>query len=119
VLGVGPVIVVGVISKAVVIEVVLPGGRGAPCGSREGESSLIMGGCRMIGGGGGVDIWVVTDGLRVGSRGRWLVWIVDYTSTIEELRLSSITSGIVGVGVGRGVEGVRGEGEIRLGRDGR
>lgn len=41
-LRVGAVIVVDVISKATVIEAILPGGRGAPCGGREGEARVIM-----------------------------------------------------------------------------
>ena len=113
VLGVGPVIVVDVITKAIVIEAILPGGRGAPCGGREGEAGVILGGGRMIGGGDG--ILAVAGRLCVGGHGRL---VIDYATTIEELCLRPITSRIVGIGgvrVGGGVEGVCGEGEIRLG----
>lgn len=56
VLGVGPVVVVGVISKAIMVEVVLSGGRGTPSSSGKGEASLIMGSGR-----GGIE--VITRGL--------------------------------------------------------
>ena len=55
-LGVGPVVVVGVISKAIMVEVVLSGGRGTPSSSGKGEASLIMGSGR-----GGIE--VITRGL--------------------------------------------------------
>jgi len=115
VLRVGPVTVVDVIRKVIMIEAILPGRRGAPSGGREGETSMIMGGVKVISGGDGIGIRVVADGLDVGGHGRLLVLIIKYTGTVEELCLSAITSGIVGIGgmrVGRGVEGIRGEGEI-------
>jgi hypothetical protein len=79
-----------------------------------------MGGVEMISGGNGIGIGAVADGLRVGGHGRLLVWIINYAGTVEEFCLGAITSGIVGIGVrvGRGVEGVRGKGEIGLVRDG-
>jgi hypothetical protein len=66
VLRVGPVVVINVIRKAVVIEAILPWVRGAPGGSGEGEAGMIVGGvgCRD-----GIGIWVVTDSLCVG--GDW------------------------------------------------
>jgi hypothetical protein len=99
------VVVVNVISKGVMIEVVLPCGGGAPSGSGKGEASMVM-----VGGVGGVDGWVVADGLSVGGHGGW---IVDYAGTVQKLCLSSITSGIIGIG-----EGVCREGEIGLGNGG-
>ena len=120
VLRVGPVIVVGVISKVIMIEAILPGRRGAPSGGREGEASMIVGGVEMISGGDGIGIGVVADGLRVGGHGRLLVLITNYAGMVEEFCLSAITSGIVGIGgmgVGRGVEGIRGKREIGLVRD--
>lgn len=113
VLRVGPVIVVDVIGKAVVIEAILPGVRGAPGGCRKGEASMIMRG--------GVGARVVADGLGLCGHGRLMVWVINYAGTVEELCLGSITSGIVGIGgvrVGRGVEGVGRKGEVGLGRDG-
>jgi len=100
------VAVVNVISKGVMIELVLPSGGGAPGGGGKGKARMVM-----VGGMGGVDGWVVADGLSVGGRGRR---IVDYAGTVEELCLSSITSGIIGVG-----ERVCREGEIGLRSDGR
>ena len=105
-LGMRSAVVVNVISKGVMIEVVLPWGRGAPSGSGKGEASMVM-----VGGMGGINGWIVADRLSVGGRGRR---IVDYAGTVEELCLSSITSGIIGIG-----EGVCREGEIGLGREGR
>ena len=90
VLGMRSVVVVNVISKGVVIEVVLPCGGGAPSGGGKGEASMVM-----VGGVGGVDGRVVADGLSVCGCGRR---IVDYASTVEEFCLSSITSGIIGIG---------------------
>jgi hypothetical protein len=106
VLGMRSAVVVNMISKGVMIEVVLPWGGGAPSGSGKGEASMVMV-CGMR----GVDGWVVADRLSVGGRGGR---IVDYAGTVEELCLSSITSGIIGIG-----EGVCREGEIGLGSDGR
>ena len=105
----GSVIVVNVISKGVMIELVLPCGRSAPSSSRKGEATMVM-----VGGGGGIGIWVIADGLSVGGRRRWLAWIVNYTGAVEELCLGPITSGIIGIR-----EGVCGEGEVGLGWDGR
>jgi len=90
----GPVAVVDVISKVVMIEAILPSGGGAPGGGGKGEASMIMGG-RLVSGLDGIGIRVVADGLRVS--GRLLVWIINYAGTVEELCLSPITSGIVGV----------------------
>lgn len=118
VLRVGPVIVVDVIGKATMIDAILPGCGGAPGGGRKGEASMIRRGGRVIGGGDGVSIGVVTGGLRVSGHGRLVVRIINYAGTVEELCLSSITSGIVGIGGVRvRVEGVCGKGEIRLGRN--
>jgi hypothetical protein len=113
----GPVAVVDVIGGVVMIEAILPRVGGAPGSGRKGETSMIVGGGRIVGGRDGIGILVVADGLGVS--GRLLVWIINYTGTVKELRLSSITSGIVGirVGVGRRVEGVCGKGEIGLVRD--
>lgn len=64
VLRVGPVVVVvDVIRKGVMIETILPGIRGAPSGSREGEAGVIVGGVRMVVGRGGIGTRVVTDRL--------------------------------------------------------
>jgi len=89
VLGMRSVVVANVVSKGVLIEVVLPCGGGAPSGGGKGEASMVV-----VGGMGGIDGWVVADGLSVGCRGRR---IVDYPGTVEELCLSSITSGIIGI----------------------
>ena len=120
VLRVGTLIVVDVIAKVIVIEAILPGSRGAPSRGRKREAGVIMGGGRRVGGGGGIGVLVVADGLRVGGHGRLLVWIINYAGTVEELCLSPITSRIVGIGgmrVGRRIEGVCREGEIGM-RDG-
>ena len=89
VLRVGAVIVVDVIRKAIVIEAILPGGRGAPSGSRKGEASMIM---RV---GGGIRVLVVADGLLLGDDGRWLSWVINYAGTVKKLCLGSIASRIV------------------------
>lgn len=110
VLGVGSVVVVDLIRKAVVIEAILPGIGGTPSCGREGEAGMVMVGVRMVGGRDGISGWVVTDRLR-----RLLVWIIDYAGTVEELSLGSITSSIVLIGgmrVGRGIEGGCGKGEV-------
>jgi len=115
-LRVGPVIVVDVIAIVIMIEAILPSWGGAPSGGRKGEASMIIGV-----GGNGVGVWVVADGLCVSGDGRLVVWIVNYAGTVEELCLSTITSGIVGirgVRVGGRVEGVCRKGEIGLMRDG-
>jgi len=91
----GPVAVVDVITKVVMIEAILPSRGGAPGGGRKGEASIIMGG-RLVGCLGGIGIRVVADALRE-SGGRLLVWMIHYAGTVEELCLSPITSGIVGV----------------------
>jgi hypothetical protein len=63
VLRVGSIVVVDVIArKWIVIETVLPGIRGAPGGSREGEAGMIVGVRRVLG---GIGSGVVTDGLCV------------------------------------------------------
>lgn len=116
----GPVVGVNVITKVIVIETILPGIRGAPSGSREGEAGMIVGVVLMVGGRDGIGAGVVTDRLCMGDDGRLVGWTIDYAGTVEELSLGSITSGIVligGMGVGRGVEGVCGKGEIGLRRD--
>lgn len=105
-LGMRSVVIVNVISKGVVIEVVLPRAGGAPGSSRKGEASMVM-----VGGMGGVDGWVITDGLSMCGCGRR---VVDYAGTVEELCLSPVTSGIIWIG-----KGVCREGEIGLGSYGR
>jgi hypothetical protein len=94
-LGVGPVAVGDVISKVIMIETILPRIGGAPSGSREGKAGMIVGGVRMVGGWGWIGVRVVAYGLCMGSYGRLVVWIIDYTSAVEELCLGSVTGGIV------------------------
>lgn len=94
VLRVGPV-VVGMISKATVIETILSWIGSAPGGGREGEAGMIVRGVRMIGGRNGIGIRVVTGRLGVGGKGGLVVLIINNAGTIEELSLGPITSGIV------------------------
>ena len=94
-LRVGPVVVVDVISKAIVIETILPWIRGAPSGGREGETGMIVGGVRMSSGRGGISIRVVTDGVCVVGDRRLVIWIINCAGTVEKLGLCPITSGIV------------------------
>ena len=73
VLGMGPVTVVEVITKVIMIEAIPPTSGGAPGGGGEGEASMIMGGGRVVGGWDGISIRVVADGLGVSGPGRLLV----------------------------------------------
>ena len=57
------VIVVDVITKVIVIEAILPGSRCIPSGGRKREVGVIMGGSRIVGGGGGIGVLIVADGL--------------------------------------------------------
>ena len=56
------VIVVDVITK-VIVEAILPGSRCIPSGGRKREVGVIMGGSRIVGGGGGIGVLIVADGL--------------------------------------------------------
>lgn len=87
VLRVGPIVVIDVIGKAIVIETILPWIRGAPSGGGEGEAGMIVGGV------GGIGIRIVTDRLCVCGEGGLV--IINYASAVEELGLGSITSGII------------------------
>ena len=87
VLRVGPTIVIDVISKAIMIETILPWIRGAPSGRREGEAGMVLGGVDGIG------IRVVTDRLCVCGEGGLV--IINYASAVEELGLGAVTSGII------------------------
>ena len=58
----GPVAVVDVIAKVVMIKVIPSSGGDAPGGGRKGEASTIMGG-RLVGGLDGIGIRVVADTL--------------------------------------------------------
>ena len=73
VLGMGPVTVVDVITKVIMIEAIPPTGGGAPGGGGKGEASMIMGGGRVVGGWDGISTRVVADGLGVSGPGRLLV----------------------------------------------
>lgn len=103
-----------VISKVIMIETILPGGGGAPSGGREGEASVILGNGGGIGGGAGIGIRVVADGLLMSVDRRLMVWVINYAGIVQEFSITSGIVGIRGVRVGRGVEGVCGKGEIGL-----
>jgi hypothetical protein len=77
VLRMGPVVGIDVITKVIVIETILPGIRGAPGGSREGEAGMIVGVVLMVGGRDGIGAGVVTDRLCVGGGGGLVGWTVD------------------------------------------
>ena len=66
-----------VMRKVVVIQVILPGGRGAPNGGRKGGASMVIGGGMKVGCGGGIWILIVADGLLVCDHGRWLACIIN------------------------------------------